>query len=825
MPRNSSQSGSCMVTEAGSDLQLEIGHVLFMDMVGYSKLLVDQQHELQRRLTEIVQSTEQVCVAEAAGKLIRLPVGDGMALVFFNSPEAPVRCAIEISQRLKEHPQLQLRMGVHSGPVNQVRDVNDRTNVAGAGINTAQRVMDCGDAGHILLSWHVAENLKHYRQWQPQLHDLGECVVKHGERVHVVNFYNGKLGNPELPEKFRHEGGRKGLSPRPVSGSDARLVRVRWALIAAALMIIVGIAVGIPLFLHRPSGKSASASISKSSPLPAVIPEKSIAVLPFENRSADRENAYFADGVQNEILTDLAKIADLRVISRTSVMQYKGGAERNVREIGQQLGVAHLLEGSVQRSGNRVRVTAELIDARTDTHQWAEHYDRDLADVFGIQSEIAKAIADQLQAKLSPQEKARVEEIPTENTEAYVFYLRANQISRNPDTLLEDYKTAEQLYMQAIELDPNFALAHARLASTRAEIFHFYEPLDMWKEKARAEAEIALRLQPDLAEAHFALGQCIYWIDGDYDSALKEFEIASRLSPSTGDIGRLIAAIKRRQGKWQESLEEYERVARIDPQNPNIVRELFITNTAMRHWPQAARWGERMRAMAPASLVAKIQSGYVDFWWKGDTRLLKSLLSQVPAGSDPDGVITSCRWDVAMIDRDFGGARTVLQNSEVNELSYTNAGATPKSFLQGSIELAEGKQAQAQKLFELARPYFERAVEEAPLSADRHANLGWFYAFAGRKDEAIREGRRAVELKPESKDAFDGAIMNCYLALIYARVGEKELAIPLIERLLKTPGGVDSVDYSITVNDLKYRWEWDPIRNDPRFQKLVSSQP
>ncbi|TMP94311.1 MAG: tetratricopeptide repeat protein [Verrucomicrobia bacterium] len=803
MPRNSSQSGSCMVTEAGSDLQLEIGHVLFMDMVGYSKLLVDQQHELQRRLTEIVQSTEQVCVAEAAGKLIRLPVGDGMALVFFNSPEAPVRCAIEISQRLKEHPQLQLRMGVHSGPVNQVRDVNDRTNVAGAGINTAQRVMDCGDAGHILLSWHVTENLKHYRQWQPHLHDLGECVVKHGERVHVVNFYNGKLGNPELPEKFRHEGGRKGLSPRPVSGSDARLVRVRWALIAAALMIIVGIAVGIPLFLHRPSGKSASASISKSSPLPAVIPEKSIAVLPFENRSADRENAYFADGVQNEILTDLAKIADLRVISRTSVMQYKGGAERNVREIGQQLGVAHLLEGSVQRSGNRVRVTAELIDARTDTHQWAEHYDRDLADVFGIQSEIAKAIADQLQAKLSPQEKARVEEIPTENTEAYVFYLRANQISRNPDTLLEDYKTAEQLYMQAIELDPNFALAHARLASTRAEIFHFYEPLDMWKEKARAEAEIALRLQPDLAEAHFALGQCIYWMDQDYDRALKEFEIASRLSPSNGDIGRLIAAIKRRQGKWRESLEEYERVARIDPQNPNIVRELLITNTAMRHWPQAARWGERMRAMAPASLVAKIQSGYVDFWWKGDTRLLKSLLSQVPAGTDPDGVITSCRWDVAMIDRDFGGARTVLQNSEVNELSYTNAGATPKSFLQGSIELAEGKQAQAQKLFELARPYFERAVEEAPLSADRHANLGWFYAFAGRKNEAIREGRRAVELKPESKDAFDGAIMNCYLALIYARVGERDLALPLIERLLKTSGAVDSVDYSITVNDLK----------------------
>jgi tetratricopeptide (TPR) repeat protein len=229
--------------------------------------------------------------------------------------------------------------------------------------------------------------------------------------------------------------------------------------------------------------------------------------------------------------------------------------------------------------------------------------------------------------------------------------------------------------------------------------------------------------------------------------------------------------------------------------------------------------------MAPASLVAKVQSGYVDFWWKGDTGPLKSMLSQVPAGTDPDGSVTSCRWDVAMIDRDFGEARNVLQKSDLNEVSYTSSGTTPKSFFQGLIELAEGKQAEAQKLFELARPSFEKAVEEAPSSADRHANLGWFYAFAGRKDEAIREGRQAVELKPESKDAVDGAIMNCYRALIYARVGEKELAIPLIERLLKTPGAVDSVDYSITVNDLKHRWEWDPIRSDPRFQKLVSSQP
>jgi TolB-like protein/class 3 adenylate cyclase/Tfp pilus assembly protein PilF len=803
-----------MAADSESDVQLEIGHVLFMDVVGYSKLLVDEQGELQQQLAEIVQNTEQVRAAKATGKLIRIPAGDGMALVFFNTPEAPVKCALEISKALKSYPKIRLRMGIHSGPVNEVKDVNDRTNIAGTGINIAQRVMDCGDAGHILLSERVAEDLAQFRQWNPYLHDLGDCAVKHGVRVRVVNLYTEELGNQHRPEKFGHIAS---------AGSAMKPVSLKWTLIGASILLA---AASLLLFERFRVVRLSSAGEREGRGgdlLP--IHEKSIAVLPFENRSDDKENTYFADGVQNEILTDLANIADLRVISRTSVMQYQSGAARNLREIGKQLGVAHVLEGSVQRAGGKVRVNAQLIDARSDAHLWAQTYDRDLADVFAIQSEIAQQIADQLQARISPQEKARVEARPTENTDAYVFYLRANQIARNPDTLLEDYKTAEQLYMQAIALDPNFALAHARLASTYAEIFHFHEPLDSWKEKARSEAEIALRLQPNLADAHFALGQCIYWMDRDYDRALQEFDIASRLSPNNSDVGRLIAAIKRRQGKWQESLDAYERIQKIDPQNPNSVRELVFTNTAMRRWPEAARWAQRMQAMAPASLVAKIQSGYVDFWWKGDTHLLKSLLSQVPAGTDPDGVITSCRWDAAMIDRDFGAARVALQTSTVNEISYTNAAATPKSFFQGCIELAEGNNTQARKLFELVGPTFEKAVEEAPLSADRHANLGWFYAFAGRKDDAIREGRRAVELKPESKDAFDGAIMNCYLALIYARVGEKDLALSLIERLLKTPGAVDSVDYSITINDLKYRWEWDPIRDDPRFQTLIAQPP
>jgi serine/threonine-protein kinase len=664
--------------------------------------------------------------------------------------------------------------------------------------------MDCGDAGHILISKRLADDLAHSRQWRSYLHDLGKFIVKHGAPISVVNFYSDEIGNPRVPEKFKQSQSEQAVQ---AAGSSSVLSR-KYVLIAAAALFIAVASFGGWLYFKQAKGTS-------------LVPEKTIAVLPFQNFSPDKDNAFFADGVQDDILTSLAKIKDLRVISRSSVMKFRDAAAQNLRQIGKALGVANVLEGSVRREGDRVVVNVQLVDAQSARQIWANRYDRTLADSLGLQGELAREIADALRATLSADEQARVTAKPTQNPDAYVFYLRANQISRNPDTLLEDYKTAEQLYMQAIALDPDFALAHARLASVCAEVFHFYEPTDRWKAKARTEAETALRLQPNLAEAHFALGQCIYWIDQDYDRALEQFEIASRLSPSNGDIARLIAAIERRQGKWEEALKEYERVARLDPQNPNTVRELIFTNAAMRRWPEAARWLEQLRAMAPESIVAKIQSGYVDFWWKGDTSLLKSLMNQVPPGVDPDGGVTAVRWEVAMLDRDYAAAKRAIDASTAKELSYTGEASTPRSFFEGSIALAQRDNVAAQKYFQDAQPVFEGAVKEAPLSALRHANLGWLYAFMGRKDDAIREGRRAVELKPESKDAVDGVIVKCYLALIYARVGEKDQALSLIERLLKTSGAVDSVDYSITINDLKRRWEWDPIRSDPRFQKLL----
>ena len=780
-----------------------------MDLVGYSTLLLDEQRQYLEQLTEIVRGTEQTRRAKEAGELIRLPVGDGMALVFFDSPETPVRCAIEIGKKLKEYPQLKLRMGIHSGPINEVRDVNDSANVAGAGINLAQRVMDCGDDGHILLSKRVAEDLGHSREWGPYLHDLGECSVKHGVPVFLVNLYGDGVGNPELPKTVQQS--RSEQAAKAAAAEAPRKFPRKYLAIPVAIFLLAAGTLSIWLLYSRQRAVTAPTG------------EQSIAVLPFQNFSPEKDNAFFADGIQDDILTTLAKIKDLRVISRSSVLGFRDAGVQDVRHIGRKLGVANILEGSVRKEGDRVVVNVQLIDTQNNRQIWAHHYDRTLVDSLGLQGELASEIADNLRATLGDDEKAQAEK-PTRNADAYVFYLRANQISRNPDTLLEDYKTAEQLYMRAIELDSNFALAHARLASVCAEVFRYYEPTESWKIKARSEAEAALRLQPNLAEAHFALGQCLYWMDQDYDKALEQFEIASRLAPSNADTRRLIAAIERRQGKWKAALQAYEQVAKLDPQNPSTARELMYTNSSMRRWPEAAHWAEQMRALAPTSLVAKIQRGYVNFNWKGDTHLLKSMLDEIPAEVDPDGSVTAARWDVAMLQRDFSAAKKVLETSLANETSYSIAGLTPKTFLDGCTYVAEGDSASAQKAFEEAKPAFEAAVKEAPESAERHASLGWLYALMGRKNDAIAEGRRAVELKPESKDAVDGSLLSGYLALIYARVGENDLAIPLIERLLKTSGPIDSADYSITVNDLKYRWEWDPIRSDPRFQRLITGR-
>jgi TolB-like protein/Flp pilus assembly protein TadD len=559
-----------------------------------------------------------------------------------------------------------------------------------------------------------------------------------------------------------------------------------------------------------------------SSPASAGIPEKSIAVLPFENFSDDKENAFFADGIQDDILTSLAKIHDLKVISRTSVMPYRGATQNNLPQIAQALGVAHVLEGSVRRGGNQVVVSVQLIDARTDRHLWAKRYERTLADSLGLQGELASEIAAELRATLSPEEKNRVETKPTENPDAYVLYLKARAYQTNPDRLFEDFKLAEELYNEALEHDPSFALAHARLSATLARIYVWFDPTEVRKARIKASAEKALSLKPDLGEGHLALALYYYWTEKDYDKALAEFRVAAAALPNDSEIGYLSAAIRRRQGKWEENIELLKKSQSVDPGNANVASEIAYTYAFIHDWPKAAQMYDRVVALAPSPNF-KINRAYIDFYATGKTDTLKATLTEIPAGVDPSGLVTRARWDLAMLERDYAAAERVMAAYPL-DVFQSDGLPMPKSFYRGCTALARGDAATAQAQFTTALPTFESSVQQAPVSSLRHANLGLLYSFMGRKEDAIREGRRAVELEPETKDAVYAPWMKGFLAMIYVRTGESDSAIPLLEHAVASPFPADNTNCCVTYNDLRKRWQWDPVRNDPRFVKLVAER-
>src|SRR5438067_2479848 len=573
--------------EPKPDLPLEIAHVLLIDVVGYSKLLVNEQIEFLQELNQIVRNTECFRAAETKGRLVRVSTGDGMALLFFHSPEEPVRCALEISRTLQEHPHIQLRMGVHSGPVNPVTDVNDKTNIAGSGINVAQRIMDCGDAGHILLSGHIAEDLAQYRQWQPYLHDLGECEVKHGLRLHLVNLYQDNLGNPHLPDKLKRRRRRwkqtSGVRVRPV-------ITPRWpkyVLTSVLLLSAVALAISFSVFYRRGSPAVARSSSGKAADGGLPIAEKSIAVLPFENRSEDKASAYFADGIQDEILMRLSKLAALKVISRTSTQHYKSAPE-TLPEIARQLGVAHILEGSVQKSGDAVRVNVQLIKAANDSHLWADTFDRKLTDIFSVESEMAKAVADQLRAKLSGREEQVIAAKPTDNPEAYDAYLRGLAYTLRTTTPANSLG-AQKYLREAVRLDPNFALAWALLSSVDASgyISDYLQPTVALREEARQAAETALTLQPNLGEAILAKGQYHYACLKDYDTAVHYYEQARQFLPNSSRIPEWLAYVARRRGQWERSESYFNEAERLDPRDVTLLSEHAGLYTALRRFPEA----------------------------------------------------------------------------------------------------------------------------------------------------------------------------------------------------------------------------------------------
>jgi TolB-like protein/Flp pilus assembly protein TadD len=538
--------------------------------------------------------------------------------------------------------------------------------------------------------------------------------------------------------------------------------------------------------------------------------DKSIAVLPFQNLSDEKENAYFADGIQDDVLTNLSKISDLKVISRTSVMPYRGKAS-NMREIGKALGVATILEGSVRRMGNRVRVNVQLINADTDEHLWAEDYDRDLTDVFAIQTDLAQQIVRELQAKLSPSEKAQIERKPTENSEAYLAFVQAHDLCTRPDKLRADIEKAEQLFEQATRLDPNFAEAFAGLAWVHDWIYR-EDPTPARKEKARAAANTAVRLQPELPEAHLALGFYHYYCERNYQAALNEFAIAKRSLPNSAEVFLAIGAIERRQGKWAESTANLEKAASLSPKDAWILKNLSDNYRANKNFETADKTLDRAIEAAPQSFGARAVKGDLAIEWRGDFSVMEKELAGVPPGADPEGYVTLSRWYSLTLQRKFPEALAVVkQMTELQE----RAGSEPRSFYEGIVYSYLNDREKARSAFEEARLIAERSLRESPDSATRHVLLGQILAGLGQKEAAIAEGKRAVELLPEAEDALTGPKITRGLAIIYARTGEIDHALQLLDHLLTVPAGV-------TVPLLELDPVWDPLRGDPRFQTLIN---
>jgi TolB-like protein/class 3 adenylate cyclase/predicted Zn-dependent protease len=839
-----------MADEQKAKQRLEIAHVLFMDIVDYSKLLTDEQSEALQELSQIVRNTETACEAEAAGQLTILPTGDGMALVFTGSVEEPVECALEISHALRAQPSLPVRMGIHSGPVHHVKDANQRENIAGVGINIAQRVMDCGDAGHILVSKRVADDLAQQRRWQPYLHELGDVEVKHGVVVSLVNLYAETIGNPTPPARI----GKVRAAVRSTTTATrrglslfARAIFIVAVLLLALAIVSVIFAPAIMRSLRKsqvtspqvpaiPSPPSIADAIKSQvakkvtdalqdalstekktaiepSPTGSVVPEKSIAVLPFENLSDDKSNAYFAEGIQDEILTRLAKIGALKVISRTSTSHF-ASSPQNLPEIARQLGVANILEGSVQKIANAVHVNVQLIRAATDEHLWAESYNRKLDDVFAVEGEVAGAIADQLNAKLTGAEKRELAARPTNNPEAYDAYLRGS--AQHWQTTEASQNAAVHSFEEAVRLDPQFAGAWAALSRSHSLIFFHYDKTPSRRASAEKALNEAIRLQPDLTDAQLARGYFQYWVEHNYQGALTLMQQLRSSLPNNAEILQIISFISARLGKWQDSVDSINKAVTLNP------RDLF-TRIQAEHIVMATRDFAGVTQMVDNALQIWPNNtdllGYKAFALQASGRLddAQSVLNGLAPNFDEFDSSVSALWVQARLRRSPDAAIKAftphIQKVEGDKIQML--------LLYGDLLELAGRKAESREAFARARDKFEAQLINQPDNAEIIGPLAYAYAGLGQRDAAEKALDKFKALA--SNDARATGTFGDVYSRIMARFGNKDEAISSLERALSKPcDGITGMPP--TPELLRLDPDYDSLRDDPRFQKLAEDK-
>jgi len=680
----SDYNADSVMDSSPSDARLEIAHVLFMDIVGWSKNLINEQSDLLRRLNEVVRNTAQVRAAETAGKLIRLPTGDGMALAFFTTPDAPVRCAIEIGRELKSIPNLQVRMGIHSGPVDEVVDVNERANITGAGITIAQRVMDCGDAGHILLSRRAADDLGHYAQWQPDLHDLGECEVKHGLKLGVVNFYTDEVGNPATPEKLQPCEVSLPMSEKGVGG---RLPA--WTIAAGVFAVLLGAATW--LLVSRTGHTPTATAGTSGTPF-----GKRLAVLPFKPLVAESRDQVLELGMADSLITKLSNSREIIVSSLPAVRKF-AGLDQDPVAAGRQLQVNSVLDGNVQKAGDKIRVTVRLINVSDGSSLWAETYDEKFTDVFSVQDNISRKIADALAVSLTGEEKQRFARRYTDSVDAYQLYItgRYQWAKLTPP----DIRRSVEFFQQAIAKDPTYALAYCGLADAYRSLAISADvaPKDCLPE-AKDAAKRAIEIDPSLAEAHTAFAFCLMWNDWDWHGAEKEAHRAVTLNANSAHAHFGYAHVLSDLGHHEEAIDHIRRARELDPVFPlyRALEGLFLI--------QARREQEAIEKLRPA---AEMDPG---FW-----------------------VTPLMLGNAYTLQRKYSEA--IQELSKARDASHGNSQAI--ALIGYAVALAGDYNKAREILDELQKLATKRYVA--------HYNIALVYVGLGNRDEALNELEKATD--------------------------------------------------------------------------------